>query len=119
MTFSGGQFEPAFLPADWRAFGAYGSLWMSEEEWSGLAAEVAVVPRPAPNWPTIVSEVGNETPLKNVRLFVRLIVKPCPEGTVITMGDHVAAAVVVAAAAGFNRAQVAVEPVVTVAPAQL
>jgi hypothetical protein len=53
---------------------------------------------------------------KNDRLFVRLIVKACPVGTVITTGDQPAgtAAVVVVAgiaagAFGFNARQVAVE----------
>src|SRR6266566_6701827 len=57
-------------------------------EWSGLAVEVAVVPRPPPNWPTITSEVGTELPFKNERLFVRLIVRASPVGTVITTGDQ-------------------------------
>jgi hypothetical protein len=48
------------------------------------------------------------------RLLVRLITKVCPVGTVITTGDHVAAVVPVAADAGFNAAQVAVEPVTAV-----
>jgi hypothetical protein len=91
--------------------------------WSGLVVEVAVVPRPPPNWPTITSEVGTELLFKNERLFVRLIVRPCPAGTVMTTGDHVAGVggtvVVFAAAAGFNSAQVAVELAITVGPAQL
>jgi hypothetical protein len=51
-----------------------------------------------------------------VRLLVRLIVKLCPAGTVITTGDQPAGVVVVARGAfGFNGAQVAVEPA-TAAP---
>jgi hypothetical protein len=97
--------------------------------WLGLGVQVAplvavdvlmqlevTAPRPPPNWPTITSEVGTELPFKNERLFVRLIVRPCPVGTVITTGDHVAAVVVVANDAGFNAAQVAVEPPVTATP---
>jgi len=56
----------------------------------------------------------------NLRLFVRLIVRACPVGTVITTGDQLAGmagVVVVAATAagafGFNAAQVAVEPATT------
>jgi hypothetical protein len=37
----------------------------------------------------------------NVRLFVRLMVRACPVGTVITTGDQLAGAF------GFNAAQVA------------
>jgi hypothetical protein len=73
--------------------------------WSGLGVEVAVVPRPPPNWPTITSEVGKLF-APNKRLLVRLIVRACPVGTVITTGDHVAAVVDVASDAGFNAAQV-------------
>src|ERR1700687_4457833 len=40
----------------------------------------------------------------NERLFVRLIVRSCPVGTVITMGDHIPAI-----AALFNAAQLALE----------
>src|SRR5437879_4819232 len=71
--------------------------------WSGLAVEVAVVPRPPPNWPTITSEVGTALPFKNERLFVRLIVRACPVGTVITTGDHLAGVVAVAAGAARFR----------------
>jgi hypothetical protein len=49
----------------------------------------------------------------NERLFVRLIVRLCPVGTVITTGDQMAGVI----AAGFNGVQVAVEPVA--APPQL
>jgi hypothetical protein len=85
--------------------------------------EVAVDPRPPPNWPTITSDVGTVFAVVlpvgvNERLFVRLIVKPCPVGTVITTGDQLAG-VVPTAAAGFNSAQVAVELAITVGPAQL
>jgi hypothetical protein len=81
-------------------------------------------PRPPPNWPTITSDVGTVFAVVlpvgvNERLFVRLIVRPCPVGTVITTGDQLAGVVPTAAAAGFNSAQVAVEPVITVGPAQL
>jgi hypothetical protein len=52
----------------------------------------------------------------NERLFVRLIVRLCPVGTVITTGDQPAGVVNVAAGAfGFRAAQVAVEPA-TAAP---
>src|SRR5437879_117263 len=79
--------------------------------WLGLGVEVAVVPRPPPNWPTITSEVGtvfvpgaaNGIGV-NERLFVRLIVRACPVGTVITTGDHMAGVV----AAGFNGMQLLV-----------
>jgi hypothetical protein len=67
---------------------------------------VAVVPRPPPNWPTITSEVGTvfvPVPAGKDRLFVRLIVRAWPVATVITTGDH-------AAAAGFNATQVALAP---------
>jgi hypothetical protein len=44
------------------------------------------------------------------RLLIRLIVRLCPVGTVITAGDQPAGVVVVAAGAvGFNALQVAVE----------
>jgi hypothetical protein len=46
----------------------------------------------------------------NVRLFVKLIVRSCPVGTVITTGDQVSGVVTVNAA-GFNGPQVAVPPV--------
>jgi hypothetical protein len=56
----------------------------------------------------------------NERLFVRLIVRPCPVGTVITTGDQVDGTVATADTdAGFNAAQVAVELAITVAPVQL
>jgi hypothetical protein len=42
--------------------------------WAGLGVVVAAVPRPPPNCPTIVSDVGILPPAK-VRLLVRLIVK--------------------------------------------
>jgi hypothetical protein len=58
--------------------------------WSGLAEEVAVVPRPPPTWPTITSDVGTGAG----KLLVRLIVKVAvPEGTLITTGDQPVAAV--------------------------
>src|SRR6202158_5022407 len=40
----------------------------------------------------------------NERLFVRLIVRSCPVGTVITMGDHIPGIVAL-----FNAAQLALE----------
>jgi hypothetical protein len=48
--------------------------------WAGLSVAVAVLPRPAPNWPTITSEVGMVFAVVllvgvNDRLFVRLIVR--------------------------------------------
>jgi hypothetical protein len=90
--------------------------------WSGLAVDVAVVPRPPPNCPTIMIEVGTVfagLPAGvvgvNVRLFVRLIVRLCPVGTVILTGDQPAGVVSVAAGAfGFNAAHVAVEPTTAV-----
>src|SRR6267143_3063682 len=85
-------------------------------EWSGGSVVVRCVtsPRPPPNWPTITSEVGTKLPFKNERLFVRLIVRPCPVGTVITTGDQPAGVVPIAAgAAGFNLAQIAVDPLTT------
>jgi hypothetical protein len=88
--------------------------------WFGAAVEVAVVPSPPPNWPTIVRDVGALLPFVKDRLFVRLIVRSWPVGTVITTGDQLAgtAGVVevagIAAAFGFERAQVAVEPVTAV-----
>ena len=72
----------------------------------GLTVDVAVVPRPPPNWPTIVSEVGMvfvPPPATNERLFVRLICSVCPAGTVITTGDQVDTD------NGFKAAHVAVE----------
>src|SRR5207249_9838527 len=79
-------------------------------EWSGLGVGglCARFPRPPPNCPTITSEVGTVLPFNNERLFVRLMVRPCPVGTLITTGDQ-------PVANGFNAAQVAVEPV-TAAP---
>ena len=77
-----------------------------------------IVPRPPPNWPTIVSEVGTEfvtVPVVTDRLFVKLIVRACPVGTVITTGDQVDGTVAtVDTDAGFNAAQAAVEPVAAV-----
>src|ERR1035438_9400336 len=55
----------------------------------------------------MVSDVGTEL-APNVRLFVRLICKVCPVGTVIPTGNQ-------PAASGFNAAQVAKEPL-TAAP---
>src|ERR1700704_729312 len=76
-------------------------------EWSGLTVEVAVVPRPPPNWPTITNEVGKLF-APNERLLVRLIVRVCPVGTVITTGDQPAGGVAGASGAfGFNARQVA------------
>ncbi len=77
-------------------------------EWSGDASLVAAVPSPAPNWPTITSEVGIVLAVVVVvgvklRLLVRLIVNPWPVGTVMTTGLH-------PAAAGLSGAHVAVEP---------
>jgi hypothetical protein len=54
----------------------------------------------------MVSEVGTLLPPK-VRLFVRLITRVCPVGTVITTGDQ-------PVAAGFDLAQLAVEPTTAV-----
>jgi len=89
--------------------------------WSGLAVEVAVVPRPPPNCPTIVSDVG----IGEGKLFVREIVRLCPAGSVITTGDQPGTAAVVAVAAtatgafGFRGAQVAVEITPTPSAPQL
>jgi hypothetical protein len=44
---------------------------------------------------------------KNERLLVRLMVRLCPVGTVITTGDQ-------PTAAGFDAAQTAVEPAIAV-----
>jgi hypothetical protein len=75
--------------------------------WLGLGVDVAVVPRPPPNWPTITSDVGTLF-APNERLFVRLIVRADPVGTVITTGDQPAGVVPIAAGAcGFNGTQVA------------
>ena len=77
---------------------------------SGLGVVVGAPPSPPPTWPTIVSEVGIllAPPAPKDRLFVRLILRFCPVGTVITTGDH-------PLAAGLSLAQVAVEPA-TAAP---
>ena len=97
--------------------------------WLGLGVQVAplvavaallqlavTAPKPPPNWPTITSDVGTLF-APNERLFVRLIVRACPVGTVITTGDQVG--VVLAAGvnlpagvvtAGFNAEQLAAEP---------
>ncbi len=63
---------------------------------TGLGVVLAVVPRPPPTWPTMVSEVGTVPG----RLLVRLIVRG-PGGTVITTGDQPAPAL------GFAAAQLA------------
>ena len=78
-----------------------------------MVVRCVTLPRPPPICPTITIEVGTlfgvVVPVGvNVRLFVRLIVKACPAGTVITTGDHVAGVVVVATDNGFNAAHVAV-----------
>src|ERR1700741_464369 len=62
-------------------------------EWSGATVLVAAVPRAPPNCPTITSEVGTGLGVVlavgvNERLFLRLIVRLCPVGTVITTGDQ-------------------------------
>ena len=57
-------------------------------------------PRPPPIWPTITIEVGTVLPLANDRLLVRLIVRACPDGTVMTTGDQ-------PVATGLSFAQVA------------
>jgi len=49
-----------------------------------------------------------------VKLFVRLMVRYCPEGTVITTGDQVPTVAVPAATALFNATHVAVAPVTAV-----
>jgi hypothetical protein len=65
-------------------------------------------PKPPPNWPTITSDVGIlfgvELPdgVKE-RLFVRLIVRFCPVGTVMITGDH-------PVEGGFRGLHTAVEP---------
>src|SRR5450631_66342 len=69
---------------------------------AGVVVRCFTSPRPPPSCPTITSEVGTEFAPKE-RLFVRLIVRSCPVGTVITTGDQ-------PAAAGIDLAQVAVEP---------
>ena len=56
------------------------------------------LPKPPPNWPTISNDVGTVlggggVPPAGVggwneRLLVRLIVRSCPDGTVITIGDQ-------------------------------
>ena len=53
----------------------------------GLGTVTADVPNCAPNCPTITMEVGMLFGPK-MRLFVRLIVRSCPEGTVINTGDQ-------------------------------
>ena len=83
------------------AVGFIGYEWVHDIE--------PVVPRPPPNWSTMVSEVGILfAPAAKLRLLVRLMVRlvepDAAAGTVITTGDHAVAAV----AAGFNLAQVAV-----------
>src|SRR6266481_4964291 len=86
---------------------AMGHLTCWAREWSGLVVAVAVVPSPPPNCPTITREVGTEF-APNVRLFVRLICRICPVGTVITTGDQVEGTIAaVDTDAGFNAAQVA------------
>src|SRR5258705_1165418 len=45
--------------------------------WAGLAAVLAVVPKPPPSWPTITSDVGTPAGSALVRLIVRLL----PVGT--------------------------------------
>src|ERR1035438_9084653 len=73
--------------------------------WSG-AGEVTgdVFPRPPPICPTTTIDVGILfAPDRNERLLVRLMVRACPEGTVITTGDQVFDVT----DAGFNAAQVA------------
>ena len=75
----------------------------------------AVSPKPPPNCPTITSDVGTVFAVVvpdgvNERLFVRLICRSCPAGTVITTGDQVEADVV-DTESGFNAAQVAVDVV--------
>jgi hypothetical protein len=81
--------------------------------WSGLGVDVAVVPRPAPSCPTITSEVGTvfvAVPAVKERLFVRLICRICPVGTVMITGDHVDGTVAtVDTDAGFSAAHVAVD----------
>jgi hypothetical protein len=60
-------------------------------EWSGLGVALADVPRPPPNCPTITNDVGTvfvPVPAANERLFVRLMVRLWPVGTVITTGDQ-------------------------------
>src|ERR1035438_8216454 len=73
--------------------------------WSGAGEVTGVVfPRPPPNCPTITIDVGILfAPDRNERLLVRLIVRACPEGTVITTGDQ-------PVAVGFNAAHVAAGP---------
>jgi hypothetical protein len=77
--------------------------------WAGLAADVAELPKPPPIWPTITTDVGMLFgAVPNDRLFVRLMTRFCPVGTVITTGDQTPAP-----AFGFKLEQVAVEPVTT------
>jgi len=92
---------------------AIGQVTCWASEWSGAAVVVLCVrsPRPPPNWPTITSEVGRvfvPVPAVKDRPFVKLIVRACPVGTVITTGDQVDGTVAtVDTDAGFNAAQVA------------
>jgi hypothetical protein len=78
---------------------------------SGLSVEVAFLPKPPPNWPTIVSDVGMEFLVESGRvkdrLFVKLMRRSCPVGTVITTGDQ-------PADDGFSFEQLAVEPAIVV-----
>src|SRR5882762_7358536 len=81
---------------------------------AAVPPQVAVtVSRPPPNCPTMVSEVGTVfatvAPVGVIeRLFVRLMVRICPAGTVITTGDQVEGTpTTVDTDAGFNAAQVA------------
>jgi len=70
----------------------------------GLGVVDALVPKPPPNWPTIISEVGTVPG----RLLVSLIVSEVPvdkNGTEITTGDHVPTA-----AFEFRAAQVPALP---------
>src|SRR5882762_1794649 len=112
----GGGVKPAALPK-------MGQVTICEScVGLGVIVRCARTPRPPPICPTIMSDVGTIFAVvlpvgKNDRLFVRLIVKACPVGTVITTGDQpagMAGVVVVAATAaealGFNAAQAAVAP---------
>ena len=81
--------------------------------WSGLRVVVRCVPKPPPNWPTIVNEVGTvlvPVPAAKERLLVRLICRVCPVGTVITTGAQDPATTL---GLEFSAAQVAVDPVTT------
>src|ERR1035441_9826071 len=66
----GGGFPVAPVPAMGHVVAACAPLW------SGLGVDVAPVPRPPPNWPTMTSEVGRLL-LPNVRLLVRLMARSC------------------------------------------